>query len=503
MTSLINEDYEFFRQAVYNVSSSLDLPQSMEATFHFLKRHFPLDALSFHIYESRLGALHLLFLVTQGQFQYLDEIAPLPDEGRHLIDKQEQALKTISIVPHSLQSCVAKYHSRAVSAYVPYKDRSYLVSILSTEHKSVGHLCLMGPEPGCFSTDHRRKIQILRPAFSLFMLNLLRYREVVELQQRLAEQNLRLTGEVRRLSEVSIIGDKGGLRQVMDTVGQLAGRDVPVLITGETGSGKELVADAVQRVSSRHAAPYVKVNCGAIPDNLIDSELFGHEKGAFTGAVNSRIGRFEQADGGTLFLDEVGDMPLQAQVRLLRILQNNTLDRGRRFAQHSRGCAHHHRHPPQSCRNGKTRAFSGRFVLPAEHFSGGSAGPSKRRQDIPLLIHYFLGLKARRLRLARTPRLAADSLAHLTAYSWPGNVRELENLVERALIIDPEGPVKLHRYLVSEDASQDRVPSPRRRAFGHFLAGTCAASAGEGKRSAGNTYGHLGPGHGRTHQNGT
>ena len=168
---------------------------------------------------------------------------------------------------------------------------------------------------------------MLRPAFSLLMMNLLKHKEVVELQQRLSEENRKLVSEVHRLRDETIVGANGGLRPIMEMVKQLSGRDVPVLITGETGTGKELVADAIQRVSTRCNAPYVKVNCGAIPDSLIDSELFGHEKGAFTGAIGVRPGRFEQAHGGTLFLDEVGDMPLEAQRRLLRVLQNGMVER--------------------------------------------------------------------------------------------------------------------------------------------------------------------------------
>jgi transcriptional regulator with GAF, ATPase, and Fis domain len=442
------EDYDFFRQAVYRVSSSLDLSQAMQAAYHFLKQHFPLSALTFHTYEPHLGALHLLFMVTAGgQFQYLDELAPLPEDGQELIHRQEADLKTISIVPSSEKSSVARYHSMAVSGHIAYQDRSYLVSILSSERKTVGHLCLMGPKPDCYTLEHKRRIAILRPAFSLFMMNLLHYREIVELQQRLAEQNRRLAGEVRRLSEGSIIGAEGGLHQVMEMVGQLAGRDVPVLITGETGSGKELVADAIQRVSARHAAPYVKVNCGAIPDTLIDSELFGHEKGAFTGAVNSRPGRFEQADGGTLFLDEVGDMPLQAQVRLLRVLQNNTLERvgsTKSIRVDVRIIAATHRDLEAMVRTGRFRED---LYYRINIFPIKLPALRERTQDIPTLIRHFIASKALKLRLNHTPRLASDSMARLMAYAWPGNVRELENLVERALILDPQDPLPLHRYL--------------------------------------------------------
>jgi DNA-binding NtrC family response regulator len=208
----------------------------------------------------------------------------------------------------------------------------------------------------------------------------------------------------------------------MEMVSQLSGQEVPVLITGETGTGKELIADAIQRGSVRHDAPYVKVNCGAIPETLIDSELFGHEKGAFTGATRTRPGRFEQADGGTLFLDEIGDMPMDAQIRLLRVLQNGVLQR------------------VGGSRNIRVNVR----IIAATH------------QNLKRMIEINrFRRKARQLGLSRSLRLAKASLPALYDFTWPGNVRQLENIVERALVIDTRNPVQLHLYMPSSGSQSE------------------------------------------------
>jgi transcriptional regulator with GAF, ATPase, and Fis domain len=441
-----NLEYEFFSEAVQSVASSIDLPKAMLSIYQFLKRHFPLEALSFHKFERRLGALHLLFLVTDGQFRYLNEIIHLSEEAIKLVLMREKECG-VNHVSHTLQRPVTLRIGQAIHPYLPNVDRAALIAMLSAEDKVFGHLNLIGDKPECFTAAHEHKFNILRPAFSLAMMNLLRHKEVVDLQQRLSEQNRQLVSEVSMLREVEIVGVNGGLRPIMDIVGQLSGRDVPVLITGETGTGKELIANAIQRVSVRNNAPYVKVNCGAIPETLIDSELFGHEKGAFTGAVSSRPGRFEQANGGTLFLDEVGDMPLEAQRRLLRVLQNGIVERvggSHPIRVNARIIAATHKNMEMMIKAG---LFRSDLYYRLNVFPIHLPPLRERTQDLPALVHHFIRKKADRLMLGHTPVLSSDSLPALMTYAWPGNVRELENMVERALIMNAQDPIHLHRFL--------------------------------------------------------
>ena len=447
------EDYQFFREAVQHVASSLDLQQAMLSVFVFLKKYFPLAALSFHKFEKQVDALHLLFLVTDGKFRYLNEMVHMPEAAKNLILRREKECD-VNYQPHTLSRPVTRNIGQAIHSYLPNIDRATLIAMLSTDSHVIGHLNLFGDKPECFTPEHERKFAMLRPAFSLLMMNLLKHKEVVELQQRLSEENRKLVSEVHRLRDETIVGADGGLRPIMEMVKQLSGRDVPVLITGETGTGKELIADAIQRVSTRHNAPYVKVNCGAIPDSLIDSELFGHEKGSFTGAIGTRPGRFEQAHEGTLFLDEVGDMPLEAQRRLLRVLQNGVVERiggSHTLTVDVRIIAATHKNIEQLIEEGQFRRdlFYRLNVFPIH-----LPPLRERHQDIPRLVHHFLIKKTKRLEICSIPHLASDALPALFEHPWPGNVRELENLVERALITTPEGPIYLDQHLPSQTGLQ-------------------------------------------------
>ena len=238
----------------------------------------------------------------------------------------------------------------------------------------------------------------------------------------------------------SLVGRSPAIEQVRRLVTQVAGTDANVLILGETGTGKEVVARNIHNSSNRRNKPFVAVNCGAIPAELLESELFGHEKGAFTGALTTRQGRFELAEGGTLFLDEIGDMPLPMQVKLLRVLQERTFERvgsGRSIASDVRIIAATHRNLEAAIDDGSFREdlYYRLNVFPIE------MPPLRRRQsDLPLLI---TELTARMEGQSRaTVRLGQSAMRALCAYAWPGNVRELANLIERLAIMYPAETVE-------------------------------------------------------------
>jgi formate hydrogenlyase transcriptional activator len=235
-----------------------------------------------------------------------------------------------------------------------------------------------------------------------------------------------------------IIGDRTGLKFVLTEVQRVAPTDSTVLVLGETGSGKERIAGAIHKASSRRDRPFIKLNCAAIPFDLLESELFGYEKGAFTGAFAQRIGRFEMADSGTLFLDEIGDIPLALQPKLLRVLQE------KEFERLGSGKTHHidvrlvvatHRNLEEMVARNQFRSdlyyrlnvFP--IVLPPLR---------ERREDIPLLVLHFVDVFARRMG-KRISSISTETLDAFTSYSWPGNVRELQNLIERAVILSDKG----------------------------------------------------------------
>lgn len=247
------------------------------------------------------------------------------------------------------------------------------------------------------------------------------------------------------LNEV-IVGADQGLREVMAAVRQVARADVPVLILGETGAGKEVVARALHAQSRRANGPILRVNCGAIPPELIDSELFGHERGSFTGAVGTRKGWFERADGGTLFLDEIGELPLAAQVRLLRVLQDGSFQRV--GGEHSltvdvRLVAATHRDLRRAVQAGEFREDLwfriAVFPIPLPPLR-------ERLQDMPALAAHFSLRAADRLGLPPRMPDAAD-MALLTGYAWPGNIRELASVIERAAILGDGRRLEVARAL--------------------------------------------------------
>jgi formate hydrogenlyase transcriptional activator len=236
-----------------------------------------------------------------------------------------------------------------------------------------------------------------------------------------------------------IVGNSGALKRVLEMVRMVAPTDATVLINGETGTGKELIAEAIHKCSDRSNGPFVKVNCAAIPAGLLESELFGHERGAFTGAVARGIGRFERANGGTLFLDEIGDLPLELQPKILRVIQERQFERlGSTTAIHAdvRVICATHRNLVEMVDKGEFRAdlFYRLSVFPIE------LPPLRERpEDVRLLVQHFAMDYARRMRKPITA-IAEQFITACARHTWPGNIRELQNFIERSVILS-NGPV--------------------------------------------------------------
>jgi len=277
----------------------------------------------------------------------------------------------------------------------------------------------------------------------------------MEQERRLQDQNAYLYEEILSGHNFGdIIGDSPGLRKVKQQIQLVAPTDAAVLVTGESGTGKELVARAVHDHSERKRRPLIKLNCSAVPEGLYESELFGHVRGAFTGAFKDKPGRFELADGGTLFLDEVGDAPLAMQAKLLRVLQEKELER----VGDTRTRKVNVRIIAATNRDLKKEVDAGRFredlfyrlsVFPIE-----IPPLRQRRDDIPPLVEHFLRQSARRMNRPAM-RISQAALSQLTAHDWPGNVRELQNTIERAVILSPGGPLRFD--LAKSHATRDPV----------------------------------------------
>jgi formate hydrogenlyase transcriptional activator len=235
-----------------------------------------------------------------------------------------------------------------------------------------------------------------------------------------------------------IFGDSPALESVLAEVERVAPTDSTVLVLGETGTGKELIARAIHNISPRSGRPFIKLNCSAIPFDLLESELFGHEKGAFTGAIAQKMGRFEMADTGTLFLDEIGDIPLALQPKLLRVLQEQEFERlggGRTHRINVRLVAATHRDLAEMVRRNEFRSD---LYYRLNVFPVVLPPLRERREDIALLVAHFVEVFSRRMG-KQINRVPEETLTAFISYSWPGNVRELQNLIERAVILSNDG----------------------------------------------------------------
>ena len=292
---------------------------------------------------------------------------------------------------------------------------------------------------------------------AIALSNTLRHQEVLELKDLLADDNQYLHGELRRLAGEEVIGAEFGLKGVMELVRQVAPLSSPVLLLGETGTGKEVIASAIHNRSPRNEGPFIKVNCGAIPETLVDSELFGHERGAYTGALSQKRGRFERAHGGTIFLDEIGELSIEAQVRLLRVLQEKEIERvggTRSIKVDIRVIAATHRNLEVMLKQSRFRED---LYFRLKVFPIAIPPLRERMADLPALIQYFMQRKSREMGFRGIPSLATNAIERLMAYHWPGNIRELENAVERALILSGGNPLTFNDLRVAPAADAVRT----------------------------------------------
>jgi formate hydrogenlyase transcriptional activator len=343
----------------------------------------------------------------------------IPIEGNALCDPFRTGTPVIinSTDPHE-----SAPHSKAV---IP----------LLCRNRILGLLMLGKHEENAFHQEDLEFLTQIANQIAIAVENALAYQEIANLKDKLAQEKLYLEDEIRdEFDFEEIVGHNSGLRHVLQLVETVAPSDSTVLLLGETGTGKEVIARAIHENSRRNGRIFVKLNCAAIPTGLLESELFGHEKGAFTGAIAQKIGRLELADEGTLFLDEIGDIPLEIQPKLLRALQEREFERlgsTRTKKVNVRLIAATNRDLEAMIEN---REFRSDLYYRLNVFPIRIPPLRDRTEDIPLLVRYFTQKYARRMQ-KRIETIPTAALAKLARYRWPGNVRELENFIERAVIL--------------------------------------------------------------------
>jgi len=438
---------EFFKEATKRICSQLSIEEAMLSSLNFLSDFMPADRMMYTLFDQGLSAVRVVAAVTKNEEIQMDFLIPLSKEAQ---GKNFELVETFKKkeVPHRIILVKNNVFENQLykEVLMPMdKDVSSLVILPMELHGEVfggGVLVLTTSGDNHFSDEQKELISTLKEPFSIAMSNALKHKELLKLKELLLDDNRYLHREMRKLSGEEIIGSNYGLKDVMHKVRQVSNLDCPVLLLGETGVGKDVIANAIHYSSSRSKGPFISINCGAIPDSLIDSELFGHEKGAFTGAISQKRGRFERAEEGTIFLDEVGELPPAIQVRLLRVLQNKEIERvggTSTIKLNIRIIAATNRNMEEMIAN---KTFREDLWFRLNVFPIHVPPLRERRMDIPAFVQYFIEHISKEMKLKKYPSIVPGALDPLMLYDWPGNVRELQNVIERAIIINPEGPIE-------------------------------------------------------------
>lgn len=416
------------------IVSHLELPELLRAISACLRRVIPHDFAWFCLYDPATHQLraHAMDFPTNQDFVEAGDPIPLEGTPDGLAFSSQKMVHVRSL---SLTEFPADIMKRAAAAGL----KSGCAVPLISHGRALGTLSVVSMQEDAFTDDDAKLFSWIGNQVSLAVANSIAYQEISSLRDKLAKEKLYLEEEIQTAYNFEeIVGDSRALKLVLKEVQTVAATDSTVLILGETGSGKELVARALHNLSNRRERTFVKLNCAAIPTGLLESELFGHEKGAFTGAIATKIGRFELADRGTLFLDEVGEIPLELQVKLLRVLQEQEFERlgsTRTIRVAVRILAATNRDLDHMVEEQRFRSdlYYRLKVFPI------TVPPLRERpEDIPLLVRHFSQKFALRMK-KRIETIPSEAMKALQAYHWPGNVRELENFIERAVILT-QGP---------------------------------------------------------------
>jgi formate hydrogenlyase transcriptional activator len=444
------------------VSAHLELSDVLEALLTQLRPMVHFDAIGVAVLEGEYVRLHSLYI--EGMSRKAGEsVQSLV--SRTASDLNIEPLKTkIHVSQHHMsvvKDTLKPYVCRDVETerrftrdddFLKHGVRSYIGLPLMQHGSLIGVINFLSLEKHDYAFNDVRLLQDVSEMVSIAVSNALAYEEISSLKEQLQLENRLLQDEiVQRSIYEEIVGSSIALQNVLGAIDKVAPTDSTVLITGETGTGKELVAHAIHKRSPRSERALVKVNCAALPSELISSELFGHEKGAFTGALQQRIGRFEAANGGTIFLDEIGELPPDMQIALLRVLQEREFER----VGGNRTIRTDVRVITATNRNLSGEVANGRFRMDLYYrlnvFPVHVPSLRDRLDDIPILIDYFAARLAARMgkRICQIDKRTLDAMLH---YSWPGNIRELQNVIERGVILADSEVFRLEPGTLASDS---------------------------------------------------
>jgi len=413
------------------ITSNLELRDLLREISANIREVIRCEAVGGYLADSASGSFTLLAMdFPDSKGDHFEGLRLFPAEGDPL-RRAFDTLKPVIVSPDEL----AKIHPEGYKIAIAEGIRNHFFVPLTNRGRALGVLAVGHTTEDVFTSEEVEFLSQASGQIAIAVENALAYHEISELRDKLAQEKLYLEEEIRsEMNFDQIVGDSPALRRVLELVETVAPSDSTVLLLGETGTGKELIARAIHDHGRRKDRTFVKLNCAAIPTGLLESELFGHEKGAFTGAISQKIGRLELADQGTLFLDEVGDVPLEIQPKLLRALQEREFERlgsTRTKRVDTRLVAATNRDLEQMIAD---REFRSDLYYRLNVFPIRIPPLRERREDIPLLVSYFVQKYAGQMH-KRIETIPAAAMKKLTEWEWPGNIRELQNFIERAVIL--------------------------------------------------------------------
>ena len=418
--------------------SNRALPQLIRAISAALGRVVQHDYSSLCLYDPKIGQFRLHALDFPGGRGLIREAIVFKLEGSPAGEafRNGKPLVLDDLKPH-------QYTNQVTQWFIAEGMKSACWMPLLRGEQRLGVLCIGSRRRAAFHASEVPLLTAVAGQVAIAVENALAFQEINNLREELAKEKKYLEDEISaEFDYEGMVGESTAWRQAMEQIETVAPIDATVLIRGETGTGKELVARAIHGRSPRHDCTFVKVNCAAVPSGLLESELFGHERGAFTGAVTQQIGRFELAHKGTLLLDEIGDIPLELQPKILRVLQEQQFERlgsVRTVSVDTRIIAATNRNLEELVAQ---RQFRDDLYYRINVFPIVVPPLRQRRSDIPLLVRYFVQKHSKRMR-RHIESIPPEVLAQLSHADWPGNIRELENVIERAVILSRDGVLRI------------------------------------------------------------
>ncbi len=424
--SLYKEDFQLHWEATRTFCEGLDPTKSMARILAFLKKYMDAQYLMISFLQEE-SYNSICFVVGEGfSYKVMETKVFIPHEHKSKVFSIPGFYAQLSDSNENIPM------TEQLLEVLPKNKYSFLTFRIMLNSSTLATFNIAHKAQHIFSEKNIAFLFAIRHPIQLFFENLLEHYTTIQKNKILTKTNKLLQKRARE--KFISLSSLPGLKNVAQQVYQVAPLACPVLILGETGVGKELIADELYDFSQRSMAPYIKMNCGAMPEQLVDTELFGHEKGAFSGAVSKKIGRFERADKGTLFLDEIGELPLNIQARLLRVLQSGEFDpvgaTATRYVDVRIIAATH----ADLFSRAKSGAFREDLFYRLNVFPITIPPLRERKEDIPILVEYFLTRLSEKMCIKK-PILPAQQMDKILSYAWPGNVRQLQNTIEQSLIM--------------------------------------------------------------------